>query len=228
MGNSSVKEAGRGSSQVYNDRLISQVLNKNLPHHFYNTEPRKIVCNYCHNSINLKNYRVHLDLCRQNPFNQNNSSDNRAGSSNAGSRTLGPDSILVECDFCKGVIDKYHYEEHFRVCEKNPQNMKVPCGFCQEKIRKSYLEDHQRICSLNPENLAKDTARGFNRPRGRSMRKDSSKDTGDNQCCICLEEISSSQDAKFLNCCHKFHGSCITKWSQLQKSCPICRSNFLI
>jgi len=228
MGNSSVKETGRGTSQICNDRLIAQVLNKNLPHNCYNAEPRKIVCNYCHNSISLKNYRVHLDLCRQNPFNINNSCDNRNGSSNNGSRTLGPDSILMECEFCKGVIDKYHYEEHYRACDKNPQNMKVPCSYCHENMRKNYLEDHQRICSENPVNLAKDTERGFGRSRtGRVGRKESSKDTGDNQCCICLEDISSSQDAKFLNCCHKFHEKCITKWSQKQKSCPICRSTFM-
>ena len=43
-------------------------------------------------------------------------------------------------------------------------------------------------------------------------------------CTICREElISGSLDIHFLQCLHKFHMPCITKWLTMKQLCPICK-----
>ena len=44
-------------------------------------------------------------------------------------------------------------------------------------------------------------------------------------CSICLDEYSKSkQNIKYLKCLHCFHSECINKWTQTNKSCPLCRT----
>ena len=40
-------------------------------------------------------------------------------------------------------------------------------------------------------------------------------------CIICTEKINT--DAEYLPCFHKFHIKCISKWVNLNPSCPVCR-----
>ena len=42
-------------------------------------------------------------------------------------------------------------------------------------------------------------------------------------CSICLELISDSNDIAVLPCKHKFHSKCILNWFSKNMSCPICR-----
>ena len=42
------------------------------------------------------------------------------------------------------------------------------------------------------------------------------------ECTVCLEEISCSPCET--QCNHKFHKECISKWYEINRSCPICRS----
>lgn len=50
------------------------------------------------------------------------------------------------------------------------------------------------------------------------------------ECCICCEEVKSSEFIRELNCGHAFHKKCIDKWlvnSMREKetiSCPVCRT----
>jgi len=47
------------------------------------------------------------------------------------------------------------------------------------------------------------------------------------ECCICYEEMSSTDTRTLDSCKHKFHAICIDKWLNMEKSgnlCPICRN----
>lgn len=43
-----------------------------------------------------------------------------------------------------------------------------------------------------------------------------------NNCAICLEEISEEKEK--LDCKHEFHKKCIYEWFKIKRSCPLCRS----
>jgi Ring finger domain len=51
----------------------------------------------------------------------------------------------------------------------------------------------------------------------------------DDLCCICMEEMTSSQpvDVGETECGHTFHVKCLTKWLQVMTTCPKCRMNFV-
>ena len=56
---------------------------------------------------------------------------------------------------------------------------------------------------------------------------DPSEFAGDNpRCEICMKPFIEGEDIAFLPCLHGFHPDCIRRWMTVQKSCPICRSNF--
>lgn len=44
------------------------------------------------------------------------------------------------------------------------------------------------------------------------------------ECCICYDKKSNC----ITNCKHQFHSICLSKWIEVNKSCPLCRSNNLI
>ena len=46
---------------------------------------------------------------------------------------------------------------------------------------------------------------------------------GNEICIICLNEISSNQKRKVLDCGHIYHKHCIQKWFEVKKICPICK-----
>jgi hypothetical protein len=46
----------------------------------------------------------------------------------------------------------------------------------------------------------------------------------DVSCCICLEHLSIGEFATNLPCAHKFHTSCIRRWLQQSRTCPLCMS----
>ena len=55
------------------------------------------------------------------------------------------------------------------------------------------------------------------------------KDTTNNnnttrQCPICLEEIPEGS-IRFLPCMHSFHNICVTTWTEINNSCPVCKNN---
>jgi hypothetical protein len=43
-------------------------------------------------------------------------------------------------------------------------------------------------------------------------------------CGVCLE--STDLDCKLGNCTHRFHFECIKRWSDVENSCPLCKSLF--
>lgn len=48
-------------------------------------------------------------------------------------------------------------------------------------------------------------------------------DSGENNCVVCLEELSAGCEAAYMPCSHAFHGDCIEKWLRTSHYCPICR-----
>lgn len=44
------------------------------------------------------------------------------------------------------------------------------------------------------------------------------------ECAICLSSSSFLETVIQLECKHSFHSSCIDKWFEVSKSCPLCRS----
>jgi len=48
----------------------------------------------------------------------------------------------------------------------------------------------------------------------------------DKQCSICMEDYEEdSSVSKSVSCLHLFHEKCLTKWIEINKTCPICRSD---
>jgi hypothetical protein len=63
-------------------------------------------------------------------------------------------------------------------------------------------------------------------------RKYKLSDTGNNpSCCVCLEIFNEDEDIIELHCNpefgHIFHVECITDWAKKQKTCPLCRTDFV-
>mgnify|MGYP003839904711 FL=1 len=44
------------------------------------------------------------------------------------------------------------------------------------------------------------------------------------ECPICFEEIPENS-IKFLPCMHSFHNICVTTWTEINNSCPVCKNN---
>lgn len=44
-----------------------------------------------------------------------------------------------------------------------------------------------------------------------------------NECVICAEKFTEDDEVKDLPCKHLFHPSCIDKWLEKKKECPICK-----
>lgn len=44
------------------------------------------------------------------------------------------------------------------------------------------------------------------------------------ECCICMD-IDNNQQWIILPCDHKFHGNCISRWTERHNTCPVCRVN---
>jgi hypothetical protein len=45
-------------------------------------------------------------------------------------------------------------------------------------------------------------------------------------CSICLEYINSDDLKQKTVCQHTFHASCLSRWTQANNSCPLCRTRF--
>jgi len=46
------------------------------------------------------------------------------------------------------------------------------------------------------------------------------------ECAVCLNTVSSSEEATLSGCLHKFCFSCIKSWSEIETSCPLCKKHF--
>lgn len=52
------------------------------------------------------------------------------------------------------------------------------------------------------------------------------KDLDDDECAICLIELSNNQDTIKLACNHVFHSTCIKDWFKKSTCCPYCRYKY--
>ena len=58
----------------------------------------------------------------------------------------------------------------------------------------------------------------------REMEKKEEKEEKET-CSICLAEIITGQDEKLMLCCfNSFHNNCLERWTQVKKTCPMCRA----
>lgn len=61
----------------------------------------------------------------------------------------------------------------------------------------------------------------------KSEMQSSTSVVAESACAICLLPICKlSQEATIDSCIHKFHFHCIQRWSNMQNTCPTCRSRF--
>ncbi len=44
------------------------------------------------------------------------------------------------------------------------------------------------------------------------------------ECCICKDEMLSTQNIETTKCNHKFHNACLEIWKNRVASCPLCRT----
>lgn len=44
-----------------------------------------------------------------------------------------------------------------------------------------------------------------------------------NECIICAESMKTNDNIQWLQCLHKFHEQCLTKWLKIKQECPICK-----
>ena len=51
------------------------------------------------------------------------------------------------------------------------------------------------------------------------------KNINNEKCLICLEDYIINDKIIYLPCLHFFHSSCIQKWIEISKNCPLCKNN---
>lgn len=56
----------------------------------------------------------------------------------------------------------------------------------------------------------------------KKMKQSEENEANEAVCAICMCNFEQN---KSLNCNHKFHSGCLTKWLEVNRSCPICRNN---
>ena len=54
---------------------------------------------------------------------------------------------------------------------------------------------------------------------------DSDVHSSNNECCICLGNIAEGCKIRTLRCQHFYHSECISRWLQVNATCPLCRKN---
>ena len=57
----------------------------------------------------------------------------------------------------------------------------------------------------------------------RVVQKLEQDDDQEEECAICLGSLG-SEDVVPLNCDHKFHHACLSRWLQTNNTCPVCRA----
>ncbi|PKI58957.1 hypothetical protein CRG98_020703 [Punica granatum] len=49
----------------------------------------------------------------------------------------------------------------------------------------------------------------------------------DSECCICLSSYADGEELRTLPCNHHFHCGCISRWLQINATCPLCKFDIL-
>ena len=60
------------------------------------------------------------------------------------------------------------------------------------------------------------------------IKKTRNSNCEENDCIICLDNYSDNHKCSELHCGHKFHKTCILKWMNERKTCPLCNTGFLL
>jgi len=56
------------------------------------------------------------------------------------------------------------------------------------------------------------------------LTNDDDEENTTRECPICFEEIPENS-IKFLPCMHSFHDACVTTWTDINDTCPVCKNN---
>jgi len=102
-------------------------------------------------------------------------------------------------------------------------------------IPESYLseEDIQRLIEIigvvpkgaSKEDIQKLPVSSYEKSVDPANKKEDESNTSKNSCSICLEDYKEGQEIITLpKCDHIFHKPCVTKWLDINKICPICRT----
>jgi hypothetical protein len=46
-------------------------------------------------------------------------------------------------------------------------------------------------------------------------------------CSICFENFKDNEIVNVTNCNHIYHNNCISEWTKINKTCPLCRESIL-
>jgi len=211
--------------------------------HFYTDHKR--ICS--RNPVNLGNiiefYRNRNQTATTN--NRNHNPQNSTAQTTRDQNTAGLSKTL--CDFCNQPCYLAFQNDHKRVCAKNPENIKIGCNICKKTLGFFEYHNHLTNCAgngptvdLRPQSLNLDVHHGIeedektrqvktlqNLDRNENKENEPTQNRPEMECPICIEEIRGFFEMKALDCCHKFHKSCIDKWAKRQKQCPICRHKFI-
>jgi len=57
-----------------------------------------------------------------------------------------------------------------------------------------------------------------------ALTNDDDEENTTRECPICFEEIPENS-IKFLPCMHSFHDACVTTWTDINDTCPVCKNN---
>ncbi|KAH9528994.1 E3 ubiquitin-protein ligase rnf38 [Dermatophagoides farinae] len=88
-------------------------------------------------------------------------------------------------------------------------------------------ENYEALLSL-AERLGEAKPRGLNKSEIDQLpsyryKPESSVETDQTLCVICMCEFEAKQNLRVLPCHHEFHARCIDKWLKTNRTCPICR-----
>ena len=59
-----------------------------------------------------------------------------------------------------------------------------------------------------------------------TRKRSKSKASKSKTCCICIETINPSDEARITGCRHRYCKGCIREWSKYENSCPQCKRRF--
>lgn len=81
----------------------------------------------------------------------------------------------------------------------------------------------ERLGEVKPKGLPKCDIEQL--PSYRYANEDSSEDSEQTVCVVCMSDFETRQMVRVLPCSHEFHSKCVDKWLKTNRTCPICRGD---
>lgn len=112
----------------------------------------------------------------------------------------------------------------------NFQNLSFIRQQNQRLFRQNLLFDneqnsYERLLRLDERNVKMTVSKQEFESLGKFHFKKTTDDSDMNQCSICFEDYEPKSTLTALVCSHKFHSSCIKKWLNQSRRCPLCQKD---